>query len=120
MDTKEEVIKAISAHSKWKYILRTAIQTGVCESTPERVRQECNCSLGKWLYYRVDENVRSGKLYNEIVDYHAQFHREAGDILELALTGRGAEAELRIERGNRYAKLSAELIKRLSLWQDAM
>jgi len=118
MDTQDEIMKAISAHSKWKYTLRKVIETGGCESTPERVSQDCNCSLGKWLHHRVDEDLRFGTLYTEIVDYHAQFHIEAGEILELALTRDPAVAGLRIERGSKFAKLSAELIKRLSQWQD--
>ena len=120
MDTKEEINKAISAHSKWKFTLRKAIETGVCESTPERVKQDCNCSLGKWLHYRLDESLKLSPLYIEIVEAHAAFHQEAGSILELALSGQHVEAEARIERGSVFAKLSASLVKKLGLWQEQL
>ncbi|MET1255541.1 CZB domain-containing protein [Aliikangiella maris] len=54
MSTYDEISKAIAAHGQWKQKLRTAIDTGECESTPERVKQDNNCSFGKWLHERID------------------------------------------------------------------
>lgn len=114
---KQEISKAISAHSMWKQTLRTAIKTGTCPSTPEKVRCDNNCSFGKWLLTRVDESVKSTSMYPEIVELHAKFHIEASQILALGLNREIEKAEERMRIGSEFSKLSAELVSKLSDWQ---
>jgi len=120
MSVYDEIDKAISAHGMWKQKLRKAIDTGECESTPERVKQDNNCSFGKWLHERISQDVKDMPQYTEIVQLHADFHREAGEILALALTGSSQEARQRIELGSKFAKVSALLTKKMKEWQTSL
>lgn len=120
MSSYEEIGKAISAHGQWKMKLRKAIDTGECESTPFRVKQDCNCAFGKWLHQRIDPRTKATPQYPDIVRLHADFHKEAGTILELALYGDKDEARSRIGLGSHFSRISAELTKEMSAWQSTM
>jgi hypothetical protein len=120
MSTHDEISKAISAHGQWKQKLRTAIDTGQCESTPDKVKMDNNCSFGKWLYDRIDPAVKSSPFYTKIVKLHAEFHQEAGSILEIALAGDKTAASARIALGSVFAKLSAQLTHEMKEWQGTL
>ena len=120
MDVYEEINQAIAAHGQWKQKLRTAIDTGVCESTPDKVKLDNNCSFGKWLHERIDPSVKGTTYYNEVVILHAQFHKEAGSILELALNGNKEEAMNRMQLGSAFSSLSSKLTIKLNEWQETL
>ena len=120
MSIKEEIDKAIAAHGQWKGKLRTAIETGQCESTPEKVKQDNNCSFGKWLYYRIDETYKNSAHYKTILDLHAKFHQEAGSILELAMNGDKTTASEKMGLGKPFRHLSAELTENLNDWKKEL
>ena len=120
MSVHDEIDKAVSAHGMWKQKLRQAIDTGECESTPERVKCDNNCSFGKWLYERIDPSVKSMPHYHEIVTLHAEFHQEASAILALALKGKTDEAHQRLALGGEFSKISANLTKKMHAWQHAL
>ena len=115
-----EIEKAIAAHGQWKQKLRNAIDTGQSESTPERVKQDNNCSFGKWLHGRIDPAVKSMPHYQEIVALHAEFHKAAGHVLELALQGAKEEAKALIGLGSDFSKLSSRLTAKMKEWQAAL
>lgn len=117
MSVHEEIDLAIRAHREWKFKLRQAIDSGTCESTPEKVKMDNNCSFGKWLHNRIDPTVKSTPHYNEIVDLHAQFHKEAGSILELALNGHVTEANDLMKSGSTFITLSSKLTLKMLDWQ---
>jgi hypothetical protein len=116
----DEIDKAIAAHGAWKDKLRSAIKTGECESTPARVKQDNNCSFGKWLHERVDPALRTTSHYQQVLRLHADFHREAGSILEIALRGGKDEANQRMQMGGTFVRTSAELTKTMRAWQAAL
>jgi len=120
MSTIDEIKMAIGAHGQWKQKLRDAIETGQCESTPERVKQDNNCSFGKWLHYRIDESAKHSPFYKEVLELHASFHEEAGAILELALKGHKEEAKERIKTGSEFARRSSNLILTMTKWRDLL
>ena len=120
MNVHDEINKAISAHGQWKQKLRTAIKTCECESTPDKVKMDNNCSFGKWLHERIDPSVKGTKFYNEVVDLHAQFHKEAGYILELALNGNKEEANSLMKLGSTFSSLSSKLTIKLKEWQEIL
>ncbi len=120
MSTKEEISKAISAHGSWKMKLRNAIDTGESESTPERVKRDCNCAFGKWLYERIDPEAKSSPYYEQVRQLHAEFHQEAGSILELALKGQKEEATARIQLTSQFAKCSGQLTRTMQAWQQSL
>ena len=120
MSVHDEIDKAIAAHGQWKQKLRTAIDTGECESTPAKVKMDCNCSFGKWLHERIEPSAKDNHFYEEAVSLHAQFHQEAGSILELALNGKGDEAHDLLALGGNFSKYSAALTKTLKNWQQTL
>lgn len=120
MRVKEEIDLAIGAHGSWKQKLRIAIDTGICESTPEKVRCDNNCSFGKWLHERIDPSVKVSQYYKDAVVLHAEFHREAGDILEMALNGQKEEALELIKLGSYFSKKSSALTKTLQDWKSTL
>ncbi len=113
----EQIDKAITAHGQWKVNLRNAIDTGHCESTPERVRQDDNCAFGKWLHHHVEPAQKRNPHYTTAMDLHARFHREAGDILAMASAGEKTEAEARMAMGSPFRQLSARLTNELQDWK---
>ena len=76
MSVQEEINQAIAAHREWKFKLKNAINTGECESTPDKVKMDNNCAFGKWLHERIEPSVRMTADYSEVVDLHAQFTRK--------------------------------------------
>jgi hypothetical protein len=118
MSFNEVINSAVAAHGQWKQKLRQAIDTGQCESTPEKVKQDNNCAFGKWLYDRIDSSAKSSVYYKDVVDLHAQFHREAGTILELALSGDKGQANEKMKLGSEFSKTSAALTTKMKEWRD--
>ena len=120
MSVHDEISKAISAHGMWKQKLRTAIDTGECESTPEKVKMDNNCSFGKWLHERIDPSAKSSPHYDEVVKLHAKFHLVAGEILELALAADKDQANKLLSIGADFAKYSAALTRKMQEWQASL
>lgn len=120
MSIKEEIDNAIAAHGQWKHKLRKAIDTGESESTPERVKQDNNCAFGKWLHVRIDASAKASAHYPKAVSLHAEFHKIAGHVLDLALKGEKDQASSLISLGSEFSKLSAQLTKELKTWQESL
>ena len=120
MSTKDEIEQAIAAHAQWKQRLNDAIESGRSDWTPSEVRADCNCLFGKWLYGGIDPREKSSKSYLKILGMHALFHREAGTVLELALSGGQQEAKMRVAIGGVYLKISSELIHAMKQWQASL
>jgi len=120
MSVHDEIDKAISAHGQWKAKLRAAIDTGECESTPDKVKADNNCSFGKWLHHRIDESYKSSVFYGEVLELHANFHKEAGAILELALNGNKEEANELMKIGGKFASYSGQLTRKMKDWQASL
>lgn len=120
MSVHDEIDKAIAAHGQWKAKLRTAIDTRQCESTPDKVKKDDNCSFGKWLHQRIDSSYKSSAYYDEVVDLHAKFHREAGGILELALKGDTEQANELMKIGGNFTSYSGQLTRKMKEWQATL
>ena len=120
MSSHDEIDMAIKAHASWKDKLREAINSGECESTPARVKQDCNCSFGKWLHERIDPAAKGTPHYQKVKQLHADFHREAGTILEVALRGNKDEANERMRLGSHFVQVSADLTRTMREWQAAL
>jgi len=117
MSVHDEIDKAISAHGMWKQKLRTAIESGESESTPEKVSSDKNCSFGKWLHERIDPSAKESSYYGEIVQLHAEFHVAAGEILRLALLGDQEKANQLMGLSEDFAQKSGYLTKKMQEWQ---
>lgn len=107
------ITKAISAHGMWKQRLRQAVTTGHSEWDPGTVRVDNQCDLGKWLYGEAAHWFSNDPCIENVRTLHAEFHREAARVLELALTGNRTEAEQAIGLGSPYSRVSATLVRAL-------
>jgi len=117
MSTVDEINKAIAAHAAWRDKLNEAIASGKSESTPEKVRADNNCGFGKWLHEKIDPNLKSTAEYQKICKLHADFHLAAGDILDLALQGKKADATALMGLSSDFSKNSTALTRELKDWQ---
>lgn len=113
------VMKAIAAHGQWKQRLRDAVATGKSEFKPEVVRTDNNCDLGKWIYGEAKSSMPGHPVVEEVRKLHAEFHKEASNILDLALKGKKAEAEAAMGLGSNYSKVSTALVNALKKLQAA-
>ena len=120
MNTSEEIGKAIMAHGQWKQKLRSAIDSGASDSSPEKVCKDNNCSFGKWLHGRIDPSEKASPHYAKAVKLHAEFHVAAAEVLKLALSGRVVEANQGVALTSKFAKVSGELTREMKAWQQSL
>lgn len=114
---KEDIKTAISAHGAWKARLKTAIDSGKIETPIATIRQDNQCIFGKWLYgSTITAEVRSSPNYKTARELHADFHKAAGEVAELATAGKKAEAEKMLALGGKYADASAKLTTAMMAW----
>jgi methyl-accepting chemotaxis protein len=118
MTLEDEINAALGAHGLWKLKLRDAIRSGRSDDAPAVLRQDMQCRFGQWLRGPALPPAAKGTPhYDECVDLHARFHAAAAHVLELALTGRKAEAEAALGPGGDFARLSAQLARAMTRWQ---
>jgi len=117
-EMQSQLTKAMAAHSAWKRRLEEAIQTGKSDITPERASVDDQCEFGKWLY-SLPRQLRESATWQKVRTLHADFHREAGRVLQLALTGRKTEAKAAMSHGGAFTLRSAELIRALQQWKSS-
>ena len=115
MDLKTEISKGIGAHGMWKQRIVKAIKTGESEWEPKNVELDNLCQFGKWLD-SCSIQEKSSQHFVEIKELHSKFHKVAAGILEMALSGKKAEAESAIGLQSEYVSISAELTKHMRAW----
>ncbi len=125
---QEELTQAIAAHEKWlKHINMTvALSNYELESSTtksaenqalvEKVSQDHNCPLGKWLYSITDQSILNSSFYTEVMALHKLFHQEAGEVLSLAFEGENIKAKAMIAENTPFAEHSQALIATLEAW----
>ncbi|GEM_PF-678480 len=102
---------AIVMHNRWKFDLKQAIATGQSHILVEEAQNPLLCSFGKWLYSAEGIILPN---YLELVELHGEFHKEAANILHLALTGESSEAIARMQLGSDFSRISSNLIDKLA------
>ena len=112
-----EIEKAIIAHVLWKSRLYSAIERGVSELTVENVEPDNLCEFGKWLF-DLPAAERSNPHWKKVQSLHADFHREAADVLRLALQGQKPEAYGAMDLQSQFMKTSAKLTEAMREWQQ--
>ncbi|MDI6743656.1 MAG: CZB domain-containing protein, partial [Smithella sp.] len=106
----EELDKAIGAHGMWKTRLKMAIEAGKTDTPVETIRQDNQCVFGKWLYGNTLTSVeKASQHYKTVKELHAEFHKTAARVAELALSGKKAEAETMMALSGEYAAISGKL-----------
>lgn len=117
MSLKDEITKGIGAHGLWKQRLIDAIANGKSDWKPDTVCMDNQCDFGKWLYGASPADKKSPH-YETVKSLHAQFHKVAGEILRLALSGKKSEANTAMGDNSQYRDLSSKLTKEMMAWRD--
>ena len=113
-----DVEAALSAHIDWKRRLRDAVSRGYCEQDSDDVGRDDLCELGRWLHSLPPE-YGATSWCEEIVEWHARFHREAAGVVQLIETGRMDEARVAMDPESEFARTSRDLVAMLEMWRDA-
>jgi hypothetical protein len=119
--TQEELDHAIASHGQWKTKLRQAIETGKLDTSVATLRVDDQCAFGKWL--RTAKPTIAGKALSDhqtVMKLHAEFHRVAARVAELALGGNKAEAEAMITLGGEYSAVSSKLTRAMMGWKTSL
>jgi hypothetical protein len=120
MALKEEITKAIGAHGMWKARLRTAIDTGKSDTNVADAGKDNGCAFGQWLYGpTIDATAKGGGDFKEVQKLHAEFHKAAGQVLQLALQGKKTEAEKLLALDGGFSDVSARLTSAMMRWQKS-
>jgi hypothetical protein len=116
----EHLDAAAASHRQWKRRLSAAIDSGNGTFKVADVSRDDQCEFGGVLKTGTSAAQRKSPSYLKVKDLHAQFHLEAGRILQLAHEGRRAEAWLAIDHGSLYETLIATLLAEISLWKKRL
>jgi methyl-accepting chemotaxis protein len=111
--------KAIGAHGAWKQKLTDAAEGRSGTLKVETVRVDDKCEFGKWLY-SLPGSVRATETGKRVRSLHADFHKAAADVLELALAGRKEEAHASLARGSTFALVSSRLTTLMMEWKRSL
>ena len=106
--------KAIEAHQRWKVRLAEHIRGASSERLDwQVVCRDDQCALGQWLHQgaRVPEAQRA--LFTRLLGEHAEFHRRAGEVVQLVDDGARERALRQLTSGD-YARASHRVVASLS------
>ncbi len=119
MANVRELDDAIGAHGRWKTNLKNAIATGKIETSIETIRVDNQCTFGKWLYGgTLTPKDKASSHYGIVKNLHAEFHKTAACVAELAVTGKKAEAEKMMALGGEFASISSKLTRAMMDWKE--
>ncbi len=117
MKLRDQINKAIGAHSLWKDRLRAAIEAEHSKLTVDQVAKDDNCEFGKWLHgASIPEALRKTSDFEACRELHAEFHKAAAQVLRLAVSGNNAAALAALGSESRFANLSSALTLHMMQW----
>jgi methyl-accepting chemotaxis protein len=114
-----QIERALAAHGSWKSHLKEAVRTGRSTRNAAEAGTDNACEFGKW-FYGLPPAERDTQNGRDVRALHAEFHRIAGAVLELALAGRREEAEHLLEAGGEFAQVTAKLTFALIGWKSRL
>ncbi len=118
MASTDEIDRALGAHALWKSRLKMTIESGRIDMPVDSIRRDDQCDFGKWLRGKaLSAADKATTDYRTVIDLHGQFHLTAARVVELALSGRKAEAETMMILGGEYAAISARLDDAMMSWK---
>jgi hypothetical protein len=108
----------LMAHDLWRSGLISAVLTGRGLRAPSEAGRDDGCDFGQWLARLGDlPEVPQVAIVREL---HAHFHQEAGEVMELATTGRRAQATLAVGPGSRVDEAAVKLGAAVKDWIAAL
>jgi len=115
----DEIGAAIGAHGKWKVRLADAIEAGTFDLTVEQVKADNLCAFGKWLHgAEIPAGEKLADSYKTVLRLHAEFHREAANVLGLALAHEKEQALKALAPDSPYGHASAALTRAMMAWRQ--
>jgi methyl-accepting chemotaxis protein len=118
MADKTEIDKAVAAHAAWKMRLKTAIDSGTIDIPLTKIRVDNQCAFGQWLHgpslTAADKNSAH---YKSVKDQHAEFHKVAAQVAELALTRKLEQAKQMLSVTGEFTKVSTKLTAAMIEWK---
>lgn len=115
----DDIDRALAAHGMWKVRLRTAIHQGKLDTSPADLRRDDRCDFGRWLQGgQVPDVARRSSHFALVVRMHAEFHKAAAAVAELALAG-SKDAATRMLNSGEYARASEALVSAMQAWRNA-
>jgi hypothetical protein len=82
----------------------------------ETVCRDDHCQLGRWLI-ALDEPTRASARWQCVKAVHAEFHREAAKVLELAVAGKASAARSAMGYSSAFGGISNKLARELRAWE---
>ena len=118
MSIIDQIETAIQVHCAWADRLQSAILTGASDMTVEQALRHDACAFGQWLCGdSIPESAKSVHGYGNALQIHEEFHKCAGDVLALALSGQREEAIRQMDNTSQYLMTSVMLTLTLRAWQ---
>ena len=115
--SKAEIEAGLSAHAKWKRRLREAVEAQISEFDPVTVSSDSACEFGKWLD-SLPASDRRSEDYKQVKQLHSEFHKKAGEILQLAISGQTEKASAQLKFDGEYGQASGRLVLAMQRWQS--
>ena len=113
-----ELMKAIGCHGQWKMKLRTAIECGKIETPVETIRNSDACEFGKWVRSFKETDPSDAEFLPKIRTLHAEFHKIAAKVAELAVQGKQKEAVAFLDEGGGFINASSSLTEAIMAWKS--
>lgn len=111
----DQINEALQAHTAWRMKLTTAIRMGGLDTPPTDIACDNKCAFGQWLYGpAINEETRDRKPYQVTRRLHAEFHKVASEVAELAEGGRRGEAFALLD--GEFTARSETLFRALTKW----
>jgi len=119
VDKVTDIEEAIGNHARWMSLLRDAILQAPPTVDVTEVQAEDQCEFGKWLHgSRLSGEDRASAVYQEVNRLHADFHRLAAQVVELAVSGKPRDAYDLLY--GEYITMSGRLAIAMRAWQDKL
>jgi len=119
LDRVTDIERAIANHALWMLRLREAVFQAHPPVDVDEVRAEDQCEFGKWLHgSRLSVEDRASSDYQDVRRLHADFHRLAAQVVELAASGKTRDAYDLLY--GEYITMSGRLAIAMRAWQDTL
>lgn len=115
---ENDIAEAMAAHALWKVRLKSAIATGQLDVSVQTIRVDDACPFGQWLHgTSIPADVTRSPAYEQVKRLHAEFHRVAGQVAELVLAGKKADAEKELGHAGAFGLATRALTDALRTWK---
>lgn len=103
---------AIFAHSSWKMKLAKYLARPDHSLKVAEVASDKECALGKWLH---SEGLKYSHLpeFKKLVSEHAQFHKEAANVVARADAGQNVTEEVALCANSAFGHASSSVVRTL-------